>query len=556
MPMVEFPLSELRSLIGKPLTLEELEDVLFKIGMELEDYIKGEDICRIEITPDRTDLISVEGLARALRAYLGIEVGLPKYEILKPKIEVIVDSEVVKIRPYIVNAVIRDITLTEDEIKYFMNLQEKFHATYGRNRRKVAIGFYRMELIKPPIYYRAELPSEIRFAPLGFAREMSGDEIMQTHPKGLEYTFLFENENRLPALVDSAGKYLSIPGIINSNDLGNIEAGTQDLFIDMTGSHLGALKETLNIIVTALADREGKIEQVRVRYPDSDLVLPNLTPKQKELSVDYCNEITGLKLSSKRIAELLRRMNYDVEISDKTLKVMISPTRTDVLHPLDIIDDVIRAYTFDKIEPVAPDISTIGETLGLEKLSDKARDIMVGLGFHEVITLILSNDRDQAKLMNVDDYEFVELEGAKAIEVNIARKWIIPELMKTLRSNRHAAYPQLIFECGDVIILDNKADTNARNERRLAALSAHSNSGFTEIKAIVETVLRNLDAKFSFREIEHPSFISGRVVEILIERYRAGIVGEMHPIVLENFGLRIPVSAFELNLELLEKQGL
>ena len=154
---------------------------------------------------------------------------------------------------------------------------------------------------------------------------------------------------------------------------------------------------------------------------------------------------------------------------------------------------------FNKIKPIAPDISTIGETLGLEKLSSKARDIMIGLGFHEVMTLILTNDRDQAELMNVDDYEFVELEGAKAIEVNIARKWIIPELMKTLRSNRHAAYPQLIFECGDVIFLDRKVETNARNERRLAALSAHSNSGFTEIKSIVETVLRQQST--AFREV-------------------------------------------------------
>lgn len=553
MPMVEFSFSELKGLIGKPMALEELEEVLFDIGMELESYIAGEDICRIEITPDRTDLISVEGLARALRAYLGIEVGLPKYEILKPRIETIVDSEVIKIRPYIVNAVIRGITLTEDEIKYFMNLQEKFHATYGRNRRKVAIGFYRMELIKPPIYYRAELPSKIRFTPLGFRNEMSGEDIMRTHPKGLEYAFLFENETKLPALVDSDGKYLSIPGIINSNDLGNIQAGTQDIFIDMTGSHLGALKETLNIITTALADRGGKIEPVRLQYPDFELILPDLTPKQKKLDADYCNEITGLTLSPLEMAELLRRMNYDVEISGNELTVMVLPNRTDVLHPLDIIDDIVRAYTLNRIEPVPPNIATIGETLGLERLSDKARDIMIGLGFHEVMTLILSNDRDQAELMNVDDHEFVELEGAKAIEVNIARKWIIPELMKTLRSNRHAAYPQLIFECGDAIVLDSKAETNARNERRLAALSAHSNSGFTEIKSIVETVLRNLDAKYSFKEAKHPSFISGRVVEIFVERQYAGIMGEIHPMVLDNFGLKIPVSAFEINLELLEE---
>ncbi|MFX0096305.1 MAG: phenylalanine--tRNA ligase subunit beta, partial [Candidatus Hodarchaeota archaeon] len=512
--MVEFHLSELKSLIGKPLKLEELEQVLFDIGMELDSYIIGEDICRIEITPDRTDLISMEGLARALRAYLGIEVGLPKYEILEPRIETIVDSEVIGIRPYIVNAVIRNITLNDDEIKYFMNLQEKFHATYGRNRRKVAIGFYRMELIRPPIYYRAELPSKIRFAPLGFTEEMSGDDIMRMHPKGVEYAFLFENETKLPALVDSTGNYLSIPGIINSNDLGNIQAGTQDIFIDMTGSHLGALKETLNIITTALADRGGKIEPVRLRYPDFELILPDLTPKQKKLDVDYCNEITGLTLSSMDMAELLRRMNYDVEINGKELRVMVLPNRTDVLHPLDIIDDIVRAYTLNKIEPIPPNITTIGQMLGLERLSDKARDIMIGLGFHEVMTLILSNDRDQARLMNIDDYEFVKLEGAKAIEVNIARKWIIPELMKTLRSNRHAAYPQLIFECGDIIILDDKAETNARNERRLAALSAHSNSGFTEIKSIIETVLRNLDVKYSFREAKHPSFISGRVLEV------------------------------------------
>src|SRR3989338_9981422 len=182
MVILETNFTELNKAIGKKLTKKELEDTLFDLGMELERTEKDE--IRIEITPDRPDLLSTQGLGRALKAYLGIKTGLREYKIKKSEIKINVDKSVEKVRPYTVAAAVKNLKLDYEKIKEIINIQEKLHNTFARKRKKTSIGIYPLENIVFPIKYLAKSPDEIKFQPLEYSEELTGREILTKHPTG------------------------------------------------------------------------------------------------------------------------------------------------------------------------------------------------------------------------------------------------------------------------------------------------------------------------------------------------------------------------------------
>lgn len=550
MTVLEVNLKEVERLVGKTVSIEEIEHILFDYGMELEDY--SSDELFIDITPDRPDMLSKYGLCRALKNYLMINKGITLHDTQKSDVEIDVSPNIATIRPYIAAAVVKNLSIDDYIIKEIISVQEKLHATYCRHRKIAAIGLYPYHKISPPIKYYAEDPAKILFRPLGYSMEMAGYEILKKHETGQEYGFLLEGLNKYPLLVDSRGQVLSMPPIINSEDVGRVEAGTRDIFIEVTGTNLTRVHHVINILCAMFADMGGVLHAATIKYRHTSYITPDTTPARRELNIENVNASLGLELSIHEIIELLERMGYGIEGIENTVVPVLMPYyRADVLHEVDIIDDIARAYGLNNMRPALPIVDTFGGILKRTKVVNFLRDALVGIGFVESFTLALSNVESQYFNMNLESDEVISIPNAKSNEMNIMRTWLIPELIRCVKSNEHHSHPIKLFEISDVCARDNNKDTGYKNIKKLAVLIYNTRVTFTDVKQALDFVMRMLDEDYELKHTNHGSFIDGRIGNVILTstQKNIGIIGEIHPAVLKRWGLKNPISCFEISLE-------
>lgn len=535
-------------MIGKKIPIEELKkDVDFaKAGIE---DVQG-DLLKVEVRDaNRPDLWSAEGIARELKGRLTEERGLPKYKIEKSDVVVEVDKKVSKVRPLTVCAVAKNVRMNEAMLSQLIQLQEKVAGTFGRGRKEVAIGVYDFSRIKPPIKYTTA-GLEKKFVPLDFEKEMSIKEILEKHPKGKEFSHLVKGLKEIPIFVDSAGEVLSIPPIINSNYTGKVTEETREIFIECSGFDFKLLIPALNVLVAALIDRGAKVESVRVVYPRKVIYTPDLTPKKALVNVDFVNKLSGLKLSSKEIVDLLEQARYEPKMKGNEIEVLYPAYRQDIMHPCDVVEDIIISFGYDKIEPEQIKHKTKGEINKLEVFTENLTERMVKLGFQEIFSYTLTNKEYLFKRMNLKEEKIAEIENPVSLNWNVFRNWLLPSLMECYSNNQHVEYPQKIFEIGDVVVIDEKRETRTRDVRKLAVAIANSKAGYDDIATVLDVFLSSLKVRYKLKKMKHESFIEGRVAEILINNKSVGFIGEIHPNVLKNWNLEMPVVAFEIDLEM------
>ncbi|MBA7593985.1 hypothetical protein ES703_00921 [subsurface metagenome] len=545
MPSITVNYRDLCKLVGKRIESTQLCERLGMLGIETE--AAGDEL-KLEITHNRPDLLSPEGVARALRGFLGVETGLPLYKLSASGVTVEVDRSVKAIRPFIAAGVVTNVKLTDEIVASLMQVQEKLHASLCRNRRRGSIGVYDLDTVKPPVRYTTTLPDGIRFVPLEFARELTPAQILREHPKGIEYGSIMQGRPRYPLLIDSRGVVLSMPPIINSEET-RVTSNTKRLFIDVTGEDERVANQSLTILMTGLAERGFGIQSVAVKYPSRRVRTPDLRPIRHRLSTRATNEFIGLNLKSKGIAKIAKHMRYGVAgIKGETLTLLAPPYRGDLMHEVDLIEDIAIGYGYDRLKPTLPKVVTTGERASVERLSERARRVLTGLGFMEVMTYTLTNPHMNFELMRVEG-EAAEIANPVSEEYTIIRNSLLPCLLSVLRANRRNPLPQLVFEVGDVVVLDESIETSARNVRRAAAMVIGEGAGFTQIKAVAEALLRELGIAHEVRPIEHPSFLEGRAAEFVSDGESLGIAGEIHPEVILGFELGHPIAAFELELK-------
>ncbi len=545
MPSITVSYHDLCRLLGKRVEQKKLCNHLSMMGIEAE--AAGDEI-KLEVSHNRPDLLSPEGVARALRGFLGIEVGLPSYGLRASGVTVEADRSVKSIRPYIAAGVVTGVRLTNDVVTALMQVQEKLHASLCRNRQRGSIGVYDLDTITPPIRYTTTLPDGIRFVPLDFGRELTSAQILHEHPKGIEYGAIIQNLPRYPLLIDSRGVVLSMPPIVNSEDT-RVTENTKEFFIDVTGQEERVVNQVLTILMTGLAERGFKLKSVVVKYPSKRIRAPDLTPQKWRLSAHNANKTIGLKLMPGEIAKIAKKMRYGVaKTRGDVLTLLAPPYRTDIMHEVDLIEDIAIGYGYDRLEPTLPKVLTTGKRAPIEKISDKTRRVLTGLGFMEAMTYTLTNPRVSFELMRKKG-EAAEIANPVSEEYTIIRNSLLPSLLSALRENRRNPLPHRIFEVGDVVVLDEKAETGTRNVRRAAAAVIGDNLGFTYIKAAAEALLRELGVAWEVHTARHPSFLDGRAAELTAGDKRLGVVGEIHPEVILGFELEHPVAVFEIDLE-------
>jgi len=441
--------------------------------------------------------------------------------------------------------------LTDTIIRGLMRMQDKLDQTYGRNRQKTSIGIYDFSLINPPLSYTVAKPEEISFVPLGFSERMNLKEILERHPKGLEYGHIVKRHNVFPILLDSERKVLSFPPIINSNDLGHVSQETQHVLVEVTGTMHETVLNTVKLVTLALIDRGGEAYAATVNYAHENLevVTPDFAPKQMVLDVDYVNKILGLQLSGKRIAELLSTAGFGVgKVSGNSVSVLVPCYRIDVMHQVDLVEDIAIAYGYNNIEPIWRELPTTGCVRGEQHLLDTARELMIGLGFQEILTYTMTSKENLFERMNCTRKRIVEIANPKVVTMTCLRNWLLPSLMEFLSNNQSVEFPQRIFELGKVTMLDKSQETRTRDEEWLAAVVSHANAGFTEVKSELDAFLTSLGLNWEIKATSHPSFIEGRVGNVMVDGISVGVVGEASPEVLGAWKLENPVAAFELNV--------
>lgn len=555
MPTVEVIRRDLEHLLGMqlPEDTERLNEILAYVKGEIKGL--DEEEIRIELKDsNRADLWSVEGLARALRGYLGLETGLKEYKVESSSgVEVYVNPKLKDIRPYIGCAIIKGVNLTDDAIRQLMRFQDKMDQTVGRNRRRTSIGLYEFDLVKPPLRFTVAKPKEVSFVPLDFEDKLTLEEILEKHPKGVEYGHIIRRFPVWPIFMDSEDQVLSFPPIINSNDLGRITEETKNVLVEVTGTSYKAVLDTLINMTVSLADRGGRIYSAEIHYPYSepaDDVTPKLDAETVCLDVSYIQRFIGLELSTSEIVSLLEKARFGVaEYSESRISVQVPCYRMDILHPIDIVEDIAIAYDYNRIPDEWPNLPTIGELSSETEFRNLIRELMVGLGFQEVLTYIMTNPETLFARMNIEPSRVVELANPKIATMTCLRNWLLPSLMEFLSHNVHVSYPQRIFEVGYCVLHDETRENMTRDVEKLACVNIHSNANFTEVKAQLDALLSNLGLKYELEETRHGSFIEGRVGKIILEGKEAGIIGEIHPQVLQNWRLENPASAFEISVD-------
>lgn len=538
MPVVTFDYNDFLHLLHHDIPKKELIDRLPMIGADIENM--EEDTISVEFFANRPDLLSVEGIARAARAFFGFQPGMQSYNVHPSNVTMVVHPSVKNVRPYVRCALVKNVTMTDELIASLMDLQEKLHAGIGRNRKKVAIGVHNFEPVQPPFTYKAVNPLAIQFVPLAKTDSMTLKDILTTHEKGVAYAHLLDGFDKYPLITDTNDNVLSFPPIINGV-LTEVTPFTTEIFVDVTGTNLSSIQSALHIIVTALAERGGKIYSTTIIEGEGQHISPDLTPKIRSLSVSYVNTILGTTLDTHQIDTCLQKMGYQTTItSEGSLNVLIPSWRIDILHEIDLVEDVAIGYGYDLFDRDLPRALTFGKKLPYKNSYDNLRMILVGFGFNEATTYIISNDTDEFGKMGQAAGKRVEIQNPIGEEYSCLRVSLIPSLLKLLAENKHHGLPQQIFELGFVV------DETYTNQYRLCGVKSSAKANFTECKALVEAISREMGITTSIIEKIHPAFIVGRCAAVVHATYgELGYFGELHPKTITNFTLEHPSIAFE-----------
>jgi len=557
MPTITVDPQDFQQLLGFELTAAQLEGHLDLVKGEL----KGEDEdgrWRIELNDtNRPDLWSAEGIARQIRSAMGRRRDYPFFS-GEPVGAIQVDASVAQVRPFAAAFVVRGLDVNERSLEQIIQTQEKLAENFGRRRKDVAIGVYNADRIRFPVHYRAVEPDSHRYVPLGLEEELSLAAILDQHPKGQQYGWILEGQPRLPLLIDDAGMILSMPPIVNSREVGEVHAGDSNLFVEATGPDPMALALALNIMACDLADRGGRIERVCTRLPfgsslGNEIEVPRLLACELAIPLSEFSRLLGVSVTAVEVNNVLERYGCEVRIDADRVRVQPPPTRADYLHPVDVVEDFAIARGYDTFEPQLPREFTTGRSAAISVLEDKARDVMIGLGYEELISNILCARPALRERMNLPpEQALVEVANVMNENYSALRDAVLPSLLQAEARSATAAYPHRLFESGDVAVFDRQANCGSQTRMHLAGLIAHREANLSEIHADLDYLLVMLGLDWELSEQACPTFLPGRCARLRSDGREVGWLGEIHPEVLSRWEIGVPAAAFELALDALE----
>lgn len=563
MPTISIFKDDFESLLGgkaaRGVSIEQVEEWLMLVKGELKGHNPETGELRVELQDsNRPDLWCCEGIARQIR--IKQQGKLKPYAFFGKKAKsarrVIVGPGLDRVRPYVAACTAQGYRVTEEGLAQLIQTQEKLADIFGHKRKTVSIGIYQLPKIVFPVTYELVKPDEARFTPLGMETVMTLSEILMVHPKGLEHGHILAGQSRLPILRDAKYQPLSFPPIINSREIGEVRVGDDELFIEVTGTDLSMVVLTLNIFAANLADRGARIEPIEVQYPKSTpmgkrVITPHDLGQPRTIEITAIERALGQQLGAKTVKQALEVYGYEVSGGRGTVRAKLPPYRQDLMHAMDVVEDVAMSRGYGEFSPVMPAQFTVGGLSRIEQISDRARELMVGLGFQEIISNILGSPENYSTAMRLDGTgwgRMVEVENAMSVTFSCLRQWMLPSLLRVEAASSRAFYPHRLFEAGEVAIPDALHELGSSTEVVLGSIIAHATAHFSEIHSSLDVLFYHLGKDYSLEPVQHPAFLEGRAGQVVVAGKPLGLIGEVHPEVLERWQIAVPVAAFEVNL--------
>ena len=471
MPTISVEQKLLATLLAKHGCDHNIDDVDHRLPLLGTDIDRcDEETLDIEIFPNRPDLLSAETLSLAMRGFLHNQETLSSESLDSSGIELDVEPELSTIRPIILGAVVRGLEMKDDEemddfIKQLMDHQEKLHFALGRGRRRASIGVHDLHTLQPPFVVKAVNRTH-SFVPLAMTEPMTIDDILTTHPKGVDYAHLLEGMDQVPIIEDAKGKVLSFPPIINGAHT-TVQSSTRDLFIDVTGWDRRACESCLMLVALQAKERGGTIETIQINDCNGkEEVLPNWTPVHHRVPARLVSTILGRELSDDELHNAMIRMGGTFtgrtpakadEISDDgsmqfagdgedMLGFDMPRWRFDLLHPVDIVEDLAIGHGYEDLGNDVPKAPMNAIPRSDDHLRRRIRTSMQGMGFMQIQSLTLSNDFDQFERMRWKPFNAItRITNPITQDHTMMRHFLLPGLLKLLSSNHHHDLPQSVY---------------------------------------------------------------------------------------------------------------
>lgn len=550
MPVVTFSKRYLLRLMSMSMPDKELEAQISKLGCQVE-RLNGDEIS-IEVSPNRPDLFGAVGFARSLKNFMHRSKRLVyQIEDETPALEINVGKEVGKVRPYIASLLALNLKLDDAALADIINFTEKLCETYGRSRKKIAIGLHDFDQVEPPLHYNAY--QDEKFVPLNEREERSFSEVLKTTEKGMKYGYTIEGSGkRYPALKDNQGVLSFIP-ILNSERT-RVTTRTRNILVDMTGMYEEPVNKTSDLLAAMFMDLGAEVKKVEIAYPGKTAFTPPLERRYLSMPLSLAEGEIGVPIGFNNVISLANKMGYEAALAGNDIRFSIPEYRMDVINEQDLVEDVAIAYGYDYIQPVRITARQQGSMEPKELLFDSISEAMLGLGFSEMVNTYLTNEETNFTDMRINDIgkylsarkaDYIRLKNAKAQSITMMRTWILPSLLKNVGMSTHEKMPQRIFELDMAFSIEKKVPLE---KHHLAGVSADPRSNFNNMKGTVEAVAYFLRMEWEVEGYDHESFIKGRCAKINMGKETIGMFGELHPEVLNNFGIEEPASAFEINL--------
>jgi phenylalanyl-tRNA synthetase beta chain len=538
MPVVNVSIDRLKKFLPG-VKMEKALEMLPFVGLDIE----GDDskVIRVEYNPNRPDFSSDYGIARALQGLMGIKLGMPALRVSKSNALIKVDRSVKKVRPHVVALVAKNGKLGDETIKHIIAMQEDLHNGICRRRKKASIGIHNLDAIKFPVKY-STVDGDFAFTPLGGQAGQTVDQILRDTETGRVYGHLLAG--KYPVIIDSTGTVLSFPPIING-DTTRVDAKCKNLFVEVTAIDIKAAKDVLAVIAFTLHDAGFEIQTATIIDDGKEVVTPDVRPARMRVDINYVSSMLGLALTPRKMVDCLRKSRLEAKANKTAITCTIPRYRIDIAHPIDIVEEVAIGYGIYNMQPAFPPAVTAGQRSMQSTYFDAVRRTMVGLGMLEAFNSSLASKQVLYDLAGRQPQEVLAVDGTKSAEHEVLRDSLIPPLLQSLSRNVHEEYPQKLFEIGKTF---SKTGGRIGESWKIAVVIAHGEAGYTEAKSALQVLFAAFGLHVSTKASSGPLFIKGRCAAITAGGREIGIIGEITPLAIDNFKLRVPVAAFEVDL--------
>ena len=552
------------------------------VGVPFKDYLGINDtVFELEITPNRPDCLSHIGIARELSAYYGKELKYPETEIKNEIEEKTSDNVKVTIedsnlsRRY-VTRILKNVTVKESP-KW---LKERIESVGLRSINNIVdvSNFILMEMNHPNHVFDLD--------------KIEGNEIkVKSAVKGDKLVTLDEQERELEdgdIVICDSKKILALGGVMGGLD-SEVTDNTKNILLEVAQFNPQNVRKTSRRL-TLSSDSSYRFER-GIDVEDSIKVINRLANliqevaggeilngyvdvypvpyenKVAELNFERLNRFVGKVIPREKVIEILRNLEIDVKDNGDTLTLTAPSYRGDLELEQDYFEEVIRMYGFDNIENILPRVDiNKNSTLDTTKLTDRVKTICASVGLKEVInySFIPKDALQKLKFTGVSEDKLIDISNPITEDFVTMRPTLLYSLIKNAKDNMNRNVSNIRFF--EVSRTFEKAEELAKEDIKVGIILAGENDktlwnpkpvhyDFYDLKGIVEEIFSKLKFQnFSIKRSVQTEFHPGRSADVFVGKEYIGSFGEIHPDVLENFGLnKKTVLVAEFNIELIKK---